>query len=72
MRRLDLRLREAARLGFARAGVPAVQAGDASEVGLEVVGLETVREAFEALLEAPAEAGPRMGGPPATPEAARA
>ena len=55
VRRLDLRLREAARLGFARAGIPAVQAADAAQVGLETVGLETVRQAFERLLEAPPE-----------------
>ena len=61
VRRLDLRLREAARLGFVRAGVPAVQAEDAREAGLEVVGIDSVRAAFEALLDAP-EAEARRGG----------
>jgi DNA repair protein RadA/Sms len=64
-RRLDLRLREAARLGFARAGVPAVQAGEAREAGLEVVPLETVRAAFDALLEAGPADAPRAAIPDA-------
>ena len=66
-RRLDLRLREAARLGFARAGVPAVQAGEAREAGLEVVPLETVRAAFDALLEAAPSEAPRGAIPDAQP-----
>jgi DNA repair protein RadA/Sms len=69
-RRLDLRLREAARLGFARAGVPAVQAGEAREAGLEVVALETVRAAFDALLEASPVDAPGRAVPDA--EATRA
>ena len=70
VRRLDLRLREAGRLGFLRAGVPAVQAEDARETGLEAVALETVREAFDLLLDAPAEApraGPAVGAPQGAP-----
>jgi len=63
VRKLDLRLREAARLGFRRAGVPSVQADDARNLGIEAVGLETVREAFDRLLDAPAEphAAPAAG-----------
>jgi DNA repair protein RadA/Sms len=77
VRRLDLRLREAARLGFDRAGVPAVQAGDARDTGLETVPLESVRQAFDALLEGPAEpsreapAGAGLSHRRATPEATR-
>ncbi len=48
--RLDARLREAAQLGFRRAGFPRAQAADAEGCGLEAVPLATVREAFEALL----------------------
>ncbi|HET9327639.1 MAG TPA: DNA repair protein RadA [Candidatus Eisenbacteria bacterium] len=71
VRRLDLRLREAARLGFVRAGVPAVQAEDGEGLSIEVLALETLREAFDRLLDAPAE--PSRSGPPAeAPETARA
>jgi len=48
--RIDARVREAAALGFARAGVPAVQASEAEGRGLEIVPLGTVREAFDSLL----------------------
>ncbi len=48
--RLVARLREAAQLGFRRAGFPRAQAGDAEGCGLEPVPLATVREAFDALL----------------------
>jgi DNA repair protein RadA/Sms len=48
--RLDARLREAAQLGFVRAGFPRAQAADAEGCGLEAIPLTTVREAFEALL----------------------
>jgi DNA repair protein RadA/Sms len=48
--RLDARLREAAQLGFARAGFPRVQAADAEGAGLEAVPLMTLREACEQLL----------------------
>ncbi len=48
--RLETRLREAAQLGFVRAGFPRTQAGDVENVGLEAVPLATVREAFDVLL----------------------
>jgi DNA repair protein RadA/Sms len=48
--RLDARLREAAQLGFKRAGFPKSQSADAEGCGLEAVALGTVREAFDALL----------------------
>ncbi len=48
--RVDARVREAARLGFTRVGLPAVQAGEAAAPGIEVVPLKTLREAFQALL----------------------
>jgi DNA repair protein RadA/Sms len=50
--RIEARLREAARLGFVRAGVPRVQADEAAAAGIEIVPLGTLREAFEALLGA--------------------
>jgi len=56
--RLEARVREAAALGFVRAGVPAMQAKDAQIAGLdgfEIVPLATVREAIEKLLGAKAE-----------------
>jgi DNA repair protein RadA/Sms len=62
--RLDARLREAAHLGFIRAGVPRVQAEEGAASGLEVVPLASLREAFETLL------GTRVEG--ATPEPAPA
>jgi len=48
--RLDARLREAAQVGFARAGVPASQASEARGAALEVVPVATVREALDRLL----------------------
>jgi DNA repair protein RadA/Sms len=48
--RLGARLREAAALGFVRAGVPAAQAAEAEGAGVEIVALPTVRAACEALL----------------------
>jgi len=51
--RLAERLREAQRLGFLRAGVPASQANEAGETRLEVVSLATLREAVGSLLGAP-------------------
>jgi DNA repair protein RadA/Sms len=66
--RLDARVREAAQLGFARAGVPAVQAEEAAGADLEVVPLATLREAVEALLgervgpASPGETAPRDPG----------
>ena len=53
--RLDMRLREAAHLGFLRAGVPRVQSDEGAGTGLEVVPLASLREAFETLLGARAE-----------------
>jgi DNA repair protein RadA/Sms len=55
--RLDERLREAQRLGFLRAGVPASQAREVEDVELEVVSLATVRQAVESLLGAPRGTG---------------
>jgi DNA repair protein RadA/Sms len=48
--RLDARVREAAQLGFVRAGFPRMQAADVEGCGLKAVPLTTVREAFDALL----------------------
>jgi len=78
VRRLEARVREAARLGFARVGVPRVQAGEAAGIGIEVIPLDTVRQAFEQLLHGPpSDAGPEAasGKPaarPPAPEVARA
>ena len=63
VRRLDARVREAAQLGFRRAGVPKAQADEARDLGLEITPLATLREAFESLL------GPRVE-PPARRERA--
>uniref|UniRef100_A0A832MLT7 DNA repair protein RadA n=1 Tax=Eiseniibacteriota bacterium TaxID=2212470 RepID=A0A832MLT7_UNCEI len=62
---LDQRVREAERLGFARVGVPAVQADEARGGRIEVVPLATVRDAIESLL------GERVA-PPAEERAVRA
>jgi hypothetical protein len=48
--RIAPRLREAAQLGFARAGIPESQAEDAAATGVELVPLATVRDAIERLL----------------------
>ncbi len=48
--RLEARVREAAQIGFTRAGVPAAQAGDVQGLGLEIVPIATLREAIEQLL----------------------
>ena len=48
--RLDARLREAAQMGFARAGFPRAQLADAEGSGLTLVPLGTLREACELLL----------------------
>ena len=48
--RLDARLREAAQMGFARAGFPRAQRGDAEGAGLELVPLATLKEACDQLL----------------------
>jgi DNA repair protein RadA/Sms len=63
--RVDARVREAARLGFVRAGVPAVQAGEAVAPAIEVVALRTLREAIDKLLGAKA---PRAAGESPEPE----
>jgi DNA repair protein RadA/Sms len=74
--RVDARVREAAALGFVRAGVPAVQAEEALAPGIQIVPLATLRDACEQLLgakieppraearagTAPAEAVPATGG----------
>jgi DNA repair protein RadA/Sms len=70
--RLDARVREAAQLGFLRAGVPAVQADEGRGLGLEITALATLREAAELLLgdkvpaagEALAESPDRAPGGP--------
>jgi DNA repair protein RadA/Sms len=67
--RVESRVREAARLGFARAGVPAVQAEEARVPGIEIVPLATLREAIDSLLGAKIERAPRAEGK--TEEAAR-
>ena len=65
--RVDARVREAAQVGFARAGIPRAQAAEAAAAGLEVVPLGTLREAMEALLgekietRPPERAEPRPG-----------
>ena len=50
--RLDARVHEAERLGFARVGVPAVQAEELKGVRIEIVPLGTLAEATELLLGA--------------------
>jgi DNA repair protein RadA/Sms len=49
---IEKRLREASRLGFERAVVPAHSVSVARKVGLKVVGVESVRRAVECALEA--------------------
>ncbi|HKQ56626.1 MAG TPA: DNA repair protein RadA, partial [Candidatus Eisenbacteria bacterium] len=56
--RLGARLREAAHLGFGRAGVPAIQADEGAASGLEVVPLATLRAAYQTLLDEPVRAAP--------------
>ncbi|MBI1798357.1 MAG: DNA repair protein RadA [Candidatus Eisenbacteria bacterium] len=48
--RVDARVREAAQVGFTRAGVPLAQAGEAEGLGLEVLALATLRQAVETQL----------------------
>jgi DNA repair protein RadA/Sms len=69
--RVDARVREAAQLGFARAGVPAVQAGEAEHLGLEVVALASLREAIERLLGERQAPEPRATEPERAPGAMR-
>jgi len=59
--RLDARVREAAQLGFVRAGVPASQADEARGAGIEIVAIDTVRDAVDQLL------GARVAPPPREP-----
>ncbi len=62
--RLGARVREAAQIGFHRAGVPRVQSDEAKDCGLEIVPLSTVREAIETLLgDRVGPAAPRGGEP---------
>jgi len=62
--RADARVREAAQLGFARAGVPRVQADECRDLGLGIVPLETVRGAIDALLgeKVPVAQGAEVAG----------
>ena len=64
--RLDARLREAAQMGFARAGFPRAQLNDAEGSGLENVPIATLREACEKLL------GEKIEAPKLEPAAPRA
>jgi DNA repair protein RadA/Sms len=64
--RLDARLREAAQMGFVRAGFPRAQKADAEGAGLEAVPLATLREACESLL------GEKIEAPRPEPAAPRA
>jgi DNA repair protein RadA/Sms len=64
--RLDARLREAAQMGFVRAGFPRAQASDAEGAGLELVPLATLREACEQLLGEKAETPRPEGAAPRT------
>jgi DNA repair protein RadA/Sms len=66
--RLGARLREAAQMGFARAGFPRAQQADAEGSGLEPVPLATLREACEQLLGEKTEA-PRLEAAAARAEA---
>jgi DNA repair protein RadA/Sms len=66
--RLDMRVREAAQLGFVRAGVPAAQADEVRGAGIEIVPVATVKEAVDQLLGAridpPAKATENAAGAP--------
>jgi DNA repair protein RadA/Sms len=73
--RLDQRVREAAQLGFVRAGVPAAQADEAKGAGIEIVPVATVKEAVDVLLGArvdpPARATENAANAPQPETAAR-
>ena len=69
--RLAERLREAAHLGFRRAGVPRVQAEEGAGAGLEVIPLATLRAAYETLLGERIE-GASGDAAPAAPDPAGA
>ena len=64
VRRLEVRVREAARLGFARVGVPVAQADEVAAAGIEIVPVRDVREAFEKLLDKKPEPAPAPSGSP--------
>jgi DNA repair protein RadA/Sms len=68
--RLAERLREAAHLGFQRAGVPQAQADEGAGAGIETIPLATLRGAYETLLGERVEAGepsPAGSGPHPSP-----
>ena len=46
VQRIAARLKEAARLGFARAVIPHASLGDVNGTGMEVVGASTLRDAL--------------------------
>ena len=46
-----LRVREAAQLGFERCVLPAADRTDAANAGCETIGVETVEDALDALLD---------------------
>ena len=58
--RLESRVREAAQIGFMRAGVPATQADEARGLGLEIVPVATLREAIDVLLGERVSTGPAV------------
>jgi DNA repair protein RadA/Sms len=59
--RLDVRVREAAHLGFVRAGVPRVQADEVAGSAVEIVPLGSLREAFETMLGVKTEPAEQAG-----------
>ena len=68
--RQRLRLREAAHLGFRRAGVPHGQADEGAGSGLEVIPLATLRAAYETMLGERVEGGAEPTGSKPTGAAA--
>ena len=58
--RLESRVREAAQIGFMRAGVPATQADEARGLGLDIVPVATLREAIDVLLGERVSTGPAV------------
>jgi DNA repair protein RadA/Sms len=69
--RVEARVREAAALGFRRAAVPSMQAGDAQVAGIEVVPVASLRDANATLLGAKVEVRP-LDGRPEQPAGGRA
>ena len=57
---VDARVREAARLGFTRVGVPSVQAAELKRGAIEIVPVATLREAIDVLLGAKTSAPPSL------------